>query len=130
MATKRKARNSPAPGAVTDERAARLYRLLQLLSRSPQSRDVLTRQLGTDVRGFYRDLKLLRDAGISLPLHLGLYVLVEDVEKAVERLPFPDPMLTLGEARLLAKGRSAAHRKLQQKIEQIVKLPRKGGKQR
>jgi predicted DNA-binding transcriptional regulator YafY len=121
MATKRKTRNSPAPGAVTDERAARLYHLLQLLARSPQSRDTLTRQLGTDVRGFYRDLKLLRDARIAVPLRDGRYVLAEDLDEAVERLPFPDPILTLGEARLLARGRSAAHRKLQKKIEQIVK---------
>ena len=36
--------------ARSDERAARLYRLLQLLARGSQSRDTLTRQLGTDVR--------------------------------------------------------------------------------
>jgi hypothetical protein len=42
----------------------------------------------------------------------------------VARLPFPDPVLTLGEAQQLAKGRSPAARKLKQQIDRIVKAPR------
>jgi predicted DNA-binding transcriptional regulator YafY len=120
MAKKRTTRPTPASGAVTAERAARLYRLLQLLADGPQSRGMLARRLRLDVRGFYRDLELLRAAGINLPLVDGKYTLEEDVDRAVDRLPFPDPLLTLGEARALAKGRSRAHRKLRGQVDQIM----------
>ena len=49
---------------VTADRAARLYRLLQLLSRGPQPRATLIRRLRLNIRGFYRDLDLLRKAGV------------------------------------------------------------------
>jgi hypothetical protein len=48
------------------------------------------------------------------------YALTEPAGEAIARLPFPDPRLTLGEARQLAKGRSAAHRKLQELIRRIT----------
>ncbi|HLJ95544.1 MAG TPA: hypothetical protein VKU02_20370 [Gemmataceae bacterium] len=106
--------------SVTAERAQRLYRLLQLLGIGPQSRASVTRRLRLDVRGFYRDLKLLRAAGIAVPLRNGRYTLEESVPAATNRLPFPDPHLTLGEAIQLAKGRSLAHRKLKAQIGLIV----------
>lgn len=109
----------PERSAVTPERFARLYRMLQLLAEGPQTRAVLTRRLHLDVRGFYRDLELLRAAGIVVSLVARRYVLDEDAEEAVERLPFPDPHLTFGEAQRLAKGRSQVHRKLQELIERI-----------
>jgi hypothetical protein len=105
---------------VTAERAARLYRLLHLLGGGPQTRAALTRRLRLDVRGFYRDLELLRSAGIVVPLADGRYTLDEPAADAAARLPFPDPRLTLGEATLLAKGRTRAHRKLKEQIAQIV----------
>jgi hypothetical protein len=71
------------------------------------------------VRGFYRDLELLRAAGIVVSLVNRRYVLDDDAEHAIERLPFPDPHLTFGEARRLAKGRSQVHRKLQEQISRI-----------
>ena len=49
------------------------------------------------------------------------YVLEADADEAIALLPFPDPRLTLGEVQQLAKGRTKAHRKLQQLIAQIVK---------
>jgi predicted DNA-binding transcriptional regulator YafY len=110
----------PAPRPVTAERAARLHRLLQLLGAKPQTRDQLMRRLRLDMRGFYRDLELLRASGITVTLTGGRYVLDEAVATAVARLPFPDPRLTLGEAAQLAKGRSLAHRKLKEQIQQIV----------
>ena len=124
MARKRPTRSSATAKAVTAERAARLYRLLQLLG-TPQTRESLTRRLRLDVRGFYRDLELLRASGIELPLLDGRYRLQVDVENAIARLPFPDPRLTLGEARQLAKGRTPAHRKLK---EQIVAIIQKKGR--
>jgi len=44
-----------------------------------------------------------------------------DDPAAIARLPFPDPVLTLGEARELAKGRNLAQRKLKQQITWIIK---------
>jgi hypothetical protein len=81
---------------------------------------MLTRRLRVDVRGFYRDLELLREAGIPIPLVEQRYSLGTTLAVAVEQLPFPDPRLTLGEARVLARGRTSAHRKLREQILQIV----------
>lgn len=124
----KRGRKAPAPppapargGTVTGERAARLYRMLQLLGAGARTRAVLIRQLSLDVRGFYRDLELLRSADIPVTLQDRGYVLEEAVDRAVSRLPFPDPHLTLGEAQSLAKGRSAAHKKLKQQLDQITK---------
>jgi hypothetical protein len=106
---------------VSAERAERLYRLLQLLGSGPQTRAGITRRLRLDVRGFYRDLELLRSAGIVVPLRNRRYTLEGSLAAAKSRLPFPDPHLTLGEARQLAKGRTPAHRKLKQQIGLITK---------
>jgi predicted DNA-binding transcriptional regulator YafY len=125
---KRDSHSSTEHRAVTAERAARLYRLLQLLGAGPQTRAALTRQLRRDVRSFYRDLELLRAAGIDLPLRDRRYTLDEDVTAATARLPLPDPNLTLGEAVELSKGRSPAHCKLREQIALIV--PPKAGKKR
>jgi hypothetical protein len=78
------------------------------------------RQLRLDVRGFYRDLEVLRTAGIAVTLKDRRYNLEDDLGLAIARLPFPDPGLTLGEAIQLAKGRTAAHRRLKQQIALIV----------
>jgi hypothetical protein len=125
MARKRPTSSSSQPtaagaarGGLTAERLVRLYRLLRLLD-TPQKRDNLTRRLHIDVRGFYRDLESLRLAGVEVLLEAGRYRLGETTAAAVARLPFPDPQLTCGEARILAKGRTAAHRKLQEQIEHL-----------
>jgi len=120
MGKKRPEAHPPA-AAVTADRAARLYRLLNLLGKTAQTRAALTRRLGLGVRGFYRDLEVLRAVNIALDLVNGRYVLLENLSEAIERLPFPDPGLTLGEARMLAKGRSRAHRKLKEQLDSIVK---------
>ena len=119
MATKRATRAPAAAAGVTFERAARLYRLLQLLGKGPQKRDLLVRRLGLGVRGFYRDLDVLRKAGIEVALASGRYVLQGHAVDATARLPFPDPTLTLGEALQLAKGRTPAHRKLATQVKAI-----------
>lgn len=120
MARKRKSAPSIPSRAVTPERAARLHRLLRLFAAGPQTREALARKLRLDVRSFYRDLELLRDSGIELPLIDRHYVLKEGVEPAIARLPFPDPRLTLGEAIQLARGRSVAHQKLKALVQQII----------
>jgi hypothetical protein len=120
MAKKSKAPD-PSARAVTAERGVRLYRLLKFLGTGPKTRTALTRHLKLDVRGFYRDLEVLRQAGVTVTLEKRRYALEEDLDDALTRLPFPDPHLSLGEARQLAKGRTAAHRKLKEQIEQLLR---------
>jgi predicted DNA-binding transcriptional regulator YafY len=120
MAKKRRAPTPIPLRAVTAERAARVYRLLQILSTNPETRSTLIKRLNLDIRGFYRDLELLRAARIDVTLQGRRYRLEDDLEKALPRLPFPDPGLTLGEALQLAKGRTQAHRKLKAQIVRIV----------
>ncbi len=117
MAKKRSA--LPPCKSVTAERAARLYRLVRLVGQTPMTRAALMRRLGLDIRGFYRDLELLRAAGVVLALQHQRYNLQEDVDQATARLPFPDPCLTLGDAEQLSRGRSAAHRKVQALLAQL-----------
>ena len=116
---KKKVASTPTPAAVSLERATRLFRLLNLLGKGPQTRAVLTRKLRLGIRGFYRDFEVLRAAGIIVKLSDGRYQLLDEVTEAIERLPFPDPGLTLGEARQLAKGRSRAHKRIREQIERI-----------
>lgn len=120
MAKKRATRSKTPAIAVTAQRAARLYRLVTLLAAGPQTRDAIRKALRMDVRGFYRDLGLLRQSGINVPLRDGQYILSRAATTAYARLPFPDPHLNLGEARQLAQGNSAPHRKLKKLIGQIV----------
>ena len=66
-------------------------------------------------------LQLLHRAGIAVSLARQRYTLDEDADDAIARLPFPDPRLTLGEVKLLAKGKTKAHRKLPEQMGRIVK---------
>jgi hypothetical protein len=118
-ATRDSGLNSEKP-TVTVERAARLYQMLTLLGRGPQSRGVLIRRLRLDVRGFYRDLELLRAVGIIVQADARRYRLYGAVEDALSLLPLPDPHLTLGEASCLSKGRKPAHRKLAAHLVRIL----------
>jgi hypothetical protein len=111
---------------VTAARVARLYRLLRLLAAGPLTRSALLRRLGLNQRGFYRDIEVLRAAGIHVSPRAGHYSLDPDFAAAVERLPFPDPGLTVGQAQRLARGKTAAHRILQARVDQIINpVPRK-----
>jgi predicted DNA-binding transcriptional regulator YafY len=124
MARKRTApAAAPAPSdrpALTAERFLRLHRLLHRLARGPQNRDDLAAAMHLDVRGFYRDLEVLRLAGIPVLLERGRYRLGTSFDAARTQLPLPDPLLTLGEALLLAKGRTAAHRRLRALVTQLT----------
>jgi hypothetical protein len=113
------AKKQSAPVSVTPERAGRLFRLLTLLGAGPQTRATLTRRLRLGVRGFYRDLEVLREVSIQIALTNGKYSLLEPAAQAIHRLPFPDPGLTLGEARQLARGRLGAHKKIRQQLDKI-----------
>jgi hypothetical protein len=120
MAKKQASRETASERSVTEERAVRLYRLLQLLAEGPQTRGNLTKRLRLDIRGFYRDLEMLRLAGIAVSMDESRYSLDRDWEEAVALLPLPDPRLTLGEARVLAKGQGKAHRKLRDYLARIT----------
>src|SRR5436190_1640700 len=100
-----------ARASVTPDRFARLYLLLTVLAKSPQPRAALAKRLKLDVRGFYRDLEVLRLAGVSIELSKGKYYLRDTITAARERLPFPDPLLTVGEVTQLARGSGAAHKR-------------------
>jgi hypothetical protein len=109
------------PTALTPDRLARLYRLLQLLDKAPQGRAELLRHLKLDLRGMYRDLETLRQLGIRFKKEAGRYRLVESFDVTIRRLPFPDPKLNFQEAAQLAKGSTLAHRKLQGQIRALTK---------
>jgi predicted DNA-binding transcriptional regulator YafY len=123
MATKQGQRNRRATRSVTAVRVARLFRLLKLLATGPLTRPKILRQLGLNQRGFYRDIELLRTVGIRVVPREGRYHLDPDFTTALELLPFPDPGLTLGEAQRLARGKTAAHRSLQARVDQIIRPP-------
>ncbi|MGL4553691.1 MAG: hypothetical protein ACRC33_21215, partial [Gemmataceae bacterium] len=123
MARKRSQQAPPAEDArpaVTPERFRRLYKLLGELGGGPKSRAHLLKALTIDVRGFYRDLELLRGVGIAVALAERRYALAQDAEEARARLPFPDPRLTLGEARQVAKGRSRTHARFAEQIDGLT----------
>ena len=110
-----------APGSLTPQRAARLYRLLTHLDEGPQTRRRLLSRLKVDVRGFYRDLEALRGLGIDITCGLdNKYLLVGTLDNALARLPFPDPGLNVREALQLANGSTPAHRKLRQKVNTFL----------
>jgi predicted DNA-binding transcriptional regulator YafY len=124
MAKKRSAL-SPAPPpparpTLTAERFRRLHELVQFLGVGPKTRAQILARLGLDVRGFYRDLELLRAVGIEVTAEQGRYALSEAPAGVLARLPFPDPHLTLGEARQLARGRGKPNRRLQEEIARIL----------
>lgn len=124
-----KKRSTPAPApppapstrpALTAERFRRVYQLVQYLGEGPKTRDQTLARLGLDVRGFYRDLELLRAVGIEVTTEKGRYALAESLAGVVARLPFPDPHLTLGEARQLARGRGKPNRRLQEEVDRLL----------
>jgi hypothetical protein len=120
MAKMRNPRPSTPATTVTAQRAARLHRLVTLLAAGPQTREAIRKRMRMDVRSFYRDLELLRTAGIKVPLRDRHYVLNMGAATAYARLPFPDPHLSLGDAQQLARGRTPAHTKLKAIIGRIV----------
>lgn len=111
--------HDPSP-VVTAPRAARLYRLLSLTAEKAQTRTALVRKLRVDLRGFYRDLELLRSLGIGVPADGDRYQLLGTLDEALALLPFPDPGLSLREALVLCNGRTDAHRKLRSRVNTFI----------
>lgn len=117
----KKAVPTPEPRSVSLERAVRLFRAVRLLAEGSRTRRSLLQALKIDIRTFYRDLELLRDCQIHVALEGRHYSLATPPASARETLPFPDPGLSLGEAQLLAKGRTKVHRKLRELLAAITK---------
>ena len=114
---------TPAPIALTAQRAARLYKLLTLLAEGPLTRRILLSRLKIDVRGFYRDLEALR--GFRIEIGLGLdnrYALPLKLDEALARLPYPDPGLSVRDVLQLCNGSTAAHRKLKQSVSSFLQV--------
>ena len=74
-------------------------------------------------RSFYRDIEFLRSIEIGVEARDGRYALKQDFDEALGRLPFPDPYLTLGQAIVLSRGKTAAHRALQKRVSEIIQTP-------
>ncbi|HMP04444.1 MAG TPA: hypothetical protein PKD86_01245 [Gemmatales bacterium] len=110
---------APAARSVSVERAARLYRMVRLLADEPRTRRAVLQALRIDVRTFYRDLELLRECQVDVALDGRKYRLVTPLATARLSLPFPDPGLTLGEAEILAKGRTKIHKKMRSLLKAI-----------
>ncbi len=125
MARRRAPATTREIGQITAQRCARFYRLLILLRGSPKTRHELSQRLRVDMRGFYRDLKSLREPGVQIDSHGDGYELNQTFAASIARLPFPDPQLNLKEAMQLSKGVTPAHRKLKAQIRRIAgPLPR------
>lgn len=106
--------------ALTAPRAARLYRLLAQIAGAARTRPTLLKKLKVDLRGFYRDLELLRTLGVEVHSSGDKYELVGELDEALARLPFPDPGLSVREALDLANGRSEARQKLRSRINSFT----------
>src|SRR5579883_1971111 len=121
--------------SITAAWANRLYRMLTLLEGGSQSRETLLRRLKFDLRGFYRDLELLRSLGITVGVDETKYRLLDPLDDALARLPLPDPGLNIQDALVLARGTTTAHRRFRRRLEAVLgpvgptrnpKLPPKG----
>ena len=119
MAKKRRTAPTKTTPTLTPDRAARLGRAVHLIAKGKKTRAQLLRQLKLDVRGFYRDLELLRQLGIEVELKERHYVLSKGLKSALAKLPFPDLRLTFAEVEQLSKGRTAAHKKLRERLAEL-----------
>lgn len=110
----------PSSPAITPARAARLYKLLSLMSEAPRTRKFLLGKLKIDIRGFYRDMECLRTLGVEIDFDGTKYQLVTPLDTATSMVPFPDPGLSIRDAIALSKGNSEAHKKLKKKLESFL----------
>lgn len=104
---------------VSLDRAKRLFVLLKHLGQGSSTRPAILKKLKIDIRTFYRDLELLREVGIQVMLENQKYQLNGNWQNLAEQLPFPDPGLSLGDARVLSKGKTNVHQKFRAVIQQI-----------
>ena len=126
MTSGRRGKKSPGTtpatrqSAITAERFTRLARMVTMVHERGRTRSDILKFLQCDLRCFYRDLEFLRQHRIMIQFHEGKYRLDGDLTQHLDGLPFPDPILSLGEMRQLAKGRSKLHQKLRSLIASVL----------
>ena len=113
-------KSEPITPSLSMARATRLCRFLAMISGSSRSRRVIMSRLKLDLRTFYRDLEYLRSLNIEITFQDDSYQLVGSLDDAIDRIPLPDPGLSLREAMTLARGNSEAHRKLRRRIDTLI----------
>lgn len=112
-------KQDPAP-TMSGPRAARLYKLLHLLSEAPRTRTHLLKKLKVNLRAYYRDLHTLRDLGIDIASTDESYALKSPLADALQKLPFPDPLLSFEDMLTLAELRGEVPRKLRARISSVT----------
>jgi hypothetical protein len=108
---------------VTLPRAARLYRLVNLLAEGPRGRNEILTTMRVGLRTFYRELVLLKRCGVKVRYAAKLYRLMHTASEAEGRLPFPDPQLSFAEMAELAQCPCPAGRRLADLLESVISLP-------
>ncbi|ADV62190.1 hypothetical protein Isop_1606 [Isosphaera pallida ATCC 43644] len=121
MARSATARRRPSV-SISMNRAARLHRLVKILSREALARDEVLERLNLGLRTFYRELELLRRCGIKIRLEKRRYMLTSTPEEAEGKLPFPDPQLSFAEMNELAQGEGPAARRLAQLLREVLQM--------
>ena len=101
-------------------RAARLHRLVMLLSREPRRREAVLDELRIGLRTFYRELKLLKKCGIKVQRRSRLYALGTPAEQVEGRLPFPDPQLNFAEMAELSRCPGKAAQRLAELLAGVI----------
>lgn len=106
---------------LSSQRAARLYRLLITLDKSPRTRAQLVKLGRVGLRSFYRDLIYLQRLKIKVKISRGRYQLATPLQRALGHLPFPTPRLTFADAIELAKGSGSAHKRLKAQLNRLTR---------
>ncbi len=110
----------PASVHVTPQRAARLHRLVVVLSTGPLGRSAILSELKIGLRTFYRELSLLKKRGIKVRFLRKLYHLKTSFEEAEGRLPVPDPSLSFAEMVELSRCPCPAGARLAELLAAII----------
>lgn len=109
----------PSP-ELSPTRAQRLCRMLMALGEGPQHKNALVRKLKLEERGFFRDLRLMRQLGINVTANKHRYLLTISLAEAFGRLPLPRLKLSLQDALVLCNGSSPAHRRVRRSLEALI----------
>ena len=117
----RRGRHGAGLGAMTPQRASRIYRLVTLLTDDQMGRRTLVSRLRVGVRTFYRDLSYLRVRQVRVDAAGDRYAIRGGLTDALGKLIFPDPKLSFTEAMQLAKGRGSGARKLKDLVKQVTR---------
>src|SRR3954451_10356702 len=108
------ARSSPV---LTPDRATRLCKMLVALGHGPQPKQILVKKLKVEERGFFRDLRLMRQLGIHVASNNRGYVLASSLNDAVRRLPVTGLQISLADAVEISHGHLPSQRRLRRQLE-------------